>query len=177
VICLALLGLFYYLIFLFTGNSRWLKPLAILYTIYYILLVYIVTASNPVSVKLEPWNTTLSYEIPLMGPFVVLLVVLLYVSQIIGGFAYFTLYFRMSDPTQKYRILLVSWSIIIWFLSPFIAVAGGLTEQDWWQLVSRLIGLAAALTIIMAYLPPRWLKERYRIVSLRDEDKKLATHS
>jgi hypothetical protein len=154
VICLALLGLFYYLIFLFTGNSRWLKPLAILYTICYILLVYVVTASNPVSVTLEPWNTTLSYEIPLMGPFVVLLVVLLYVSQIIGGFAYFTLYFRMSDPTQKYRILLVSWSIIIWFLSPFIAVAGGLTEQDWWQLVSRLIGLAAALTIIMAYLPP-----------------------
>jgi hypothetical protein len=87
VTCLALLGLFYYLIFLFTGNSRWLKPLAILYTICYTLLVYVVTASNPVRVTLEPWNTTLSSEIPLMGPFVVLLVVLLFVSQIIGGFA------------------------------------------------------------------------------------------
>ena len=87
-------------------------------------------------------------------------------SQIIGGLAYFTLYFRVSDVTQKYRILLVSWSIIIWFLSPYCARAGGLAEQDWWQLASRLIGLAAALTILMAYLPPRWLKQRYGIVSL-----------
>lgn len=167
--CLALLGLFYYLIYLFTGNSRWLKPLAILYLVYYILLVYYVSASNPVNVTLEPWNVTLAYRTPLTGPFIVVLVVLLFVSQIIGGFAYFTLYFRVPDVTQKYRILLISWSIIIWFLSPFLAIAGGLSEQDWWQLVSRLIGLAAAVTILMAYLPPRRLKERYGIISLQDE--------
>jgi hypothetical protein len=44
-----------------------------------------------------------------------------------------------------------------------------LAQQDWWQLASRLIGLAAALTILMAYLPPRWLKQRYGILSLTDE--------
>jgi hypothetical protein len=167
--CLALWGLFYYLIFIFTGNSQWLTPLAILYTICYILLVYFVTASNPVNVTLEPWNTRLAYEVPLMGPFLVILIILLFVSQILGGFAYFTLYFRVPDVTQKYRILLVSWSIIIWFLSPFVGVATGLEEQDWWQLASRFIGLAAALTILMAYLPPRWLKQRYGILSLSDE--------
>ena len=51
-------------------------------------------------------------------------------------------------------------------------MAAGLAEQDWWQFASRLIGLAAALTILMAYLPPRWLKERYGIVSLPDETQK-----
>jgi hypothetical protein len=173
VICLALLGLFYYLIFLFTGNSRWLKPLAILYTIYYVLLVYVVTASNPVNVNLEPWSATLAYDVPLTGPFLVLLVVLLFGSQILGGFAYFTLYFRVRDVTQKYRILLVSWSIILWFLSPFVAIAGGLAEQDWWQLASRLLGLIAALTILLAYQPPRWLKLRYGIISLPDENQQI----
>jgi hypothetical protein len=29
--------------------------------------------------------------------------------------------------------------------------------------------LAAALTILMAYQPPRWLKQRYGIISLGDE--------
>jgi len=167
--CLALLGLFYYLIYLFTGSSQWLKPLAIVYTLIFILLVYFVTASNPVGVTLERWDTTLAYEVPFMGPIVRSLVVLVFASQIFGGFAYFTLYFRVPDVTQKYRILLVSWSIIVWFLGPFVGVALGLDERDWWQLVSRFLGLAAALAILMAYQPPQWLKQRYGILSLSDE--------
>ena len=169
VICIALWGLLYYLIYLFTGNSQVRVPLAIFYLIYYVLLVYYITASVPESINVDRWRTTLAYHAPLTGPFFVILIVLLLLPQILGGFAYFTLYFRVKEVTQKYRILLVSWSIIIWFLSPFAALAGGLAQQDWWQLVSRLIGLAAALTILMAYLPPRWLKERYGIVSLSDE--------
>jgi hypothetical protein len=168
--CLALLSLFYYLTYLFTGNSQWLKPLAILYSTLYILFVYVVTASNPVDVTLEPWNTTLAYDVPPTGPFILILVVLLFASQILGGFAYFTLYFRVPDVTQKYRILLVSWSIIVWFLSPFVGIAAGLEGQDWWQIVSRLLGLATALTIFMAYWPPGWLKQRYGIISLPDEN-------
>jgi hypothetical protein len=175
--CLALLGLIYYLIYLFTGNSRWLMPLAVLYTLYYMLLVYFMTVSDPINVTLEPWSAAVAYRYPPTGPAVVFLLALLFASPIFGGLVYFMLYFRVSDLTQKFRILLVSWSIIVWFLSPFAAIAGGLSEQDWWQLVSRLIGLAAALTILIAYLPPHWLKERYGIVSLSDEDKKLATHS
>jgi hypothetical protein len=167
--CLALLGLFYYLIFLFTGNSGWLKPLAVLYIIYYILLVYYMTASNPTNVTLGPWSATLAYRIPPTGPFIVILVVLLFVSQLIGGFAYFTLYFRVTNVTQKYRILLVSWSIILWFILPFVGIAADLGGEDWWELTSRTLGLAAALTILMAYLPPRWLKQRYGITSLTDE--------
>jgi Kef-type K+ transport system membrane component KefB len=126
----------------------------------------------PESINVDRWRASLDYRAPQTGPFFVFLLILLLLPQVIGGFAYFTLYFRVTEATQKYRVLLVSWSIIIWFLSPFIAIAGGLSEQDWWQLTSRLIGLAAALTILMAYLPPRWLKERYGIISLRDEIQK-----
>ena len=79
------------------------------------------------------------------------------------------LFFRVTGITQKYRVFLVSWSIILWFLSPVVALAGGLSQQDWWELASRLIGVAAAATILMAYLPPRWLKQRYGIISLSDE--------
>jgi len=168
-ICIALWGLLYYLIYLFTGNSRSRVPLAIFYITYYFMLVYYITTSIPSDVSVSRWNTTLTYRAPLTGPFFGVVVVLLLLPQIIGGLAYFTLYFRVPEVTQKYRVLLVSWSIIIWFLSPLIALAGGIGQQDWWQLASRFIGLAAALTILMAYLPPRWLKQRYGIISLSDE--------
>jgi len=169
VTCIALWGLLYYLIYLFTGNSRSLTPLLIFYIIYYVLLVYYITASIPSNINMSRWNTTLVYRAPLTGPFFIIIIILLLLPQIIGGLAYFTLYFRVSEITQRYRVLLVSWSIIIWFLSPVIALAGGLGQQDWWQLASRFIGLAAGLTILMAYLPPRWLKQRYGILSLGDE--------
>jgi hypothetical protein len=169
VICIALWGLLYYLIYLFTGKSRLFLHLAIFYTIYYVLLVYYITASNPENINVDYWRTALVYRAPLAGPLFALIIVLLLLPQIIGSLAYFTLYFRVHEATQKYRILLVSWSIIIWFLSPAFALAGGLAEQDWWQLVSRFIGLAAALTILMAYLPPRWLKQRYGIIALTEE--------
>ena len=168
IICVALWGLLYYLIYLFTGNSRSFVPLAVFYLIYYVLLVYFITASIPDNIKVSPWNTTLAYRAQLTGPFFVLIVVLLLLPQVIGGLAYFTLYFRVHEATQKYRVLLVSWSIIVWFLSPVLALAGGLAQQDWWQLASRFIGLAAALTILVAYLPPHWLKQRYGIISLSD---------
>jgi hypothetical protein len=167
--CIALWGLLYYLVYLFTGNRRLLPPLAAFYTLYYILLVYYTTASIPERVEVGRWNTTLIYHAPLTGPFFVILVVLLFFPQIIGSIAYLTLYFRVTDVTQKYRILLVSISIIVWFLSPYAAFAGGLSQHDWWQFTSRFLGLAAALTILMAYQPPRWLKQRYGIISLGDE--------
>jgi hypothetical protein len=168
-LCIALWGLLYYLIYLFTGNSRSQVPLTIFYMLYYVFLVYYITASMPSNVEISRWDTALAYRNTLSGPVFIILIVLLLLPQIIGGFAYFTIYFRVSDVTQRYRVLLVSWSIIVWFLSPVLGLAGGLSEQDWWQLASRLIGLGAAVTILMAYLPPRWVKERYGIISLGDE--------
>jgi len=169
IICLALWGLLYYLIYLFTGNRRSLVPSVVFYMIYYILLVYYITASIPDNVEVGRWDTSIVYRVPPTGPLVVIILVMLLLPQIIGGLAYFSLYFRVAEITQKYRILLVSLSIIVWFLSPVVALAGGLGQQDWWQFASRLIGLAAALTILMAYLPPRWLKQRYGVISLSDE--------
>jgi hypothetical protein len=167
--CVALWGLFYYLIYLFTGNRRLLIPSALFYMFYYTLLVYYITASIPDHVNVGRWDASLVYRAPPTGPLVAIVVAMLLFPQIVGGLAYFSLYFRVAEITQKYRVLLVSLSIIAWFLSPLLALAGGLAQQDWWELASRFIGLAAALSILMAYLPPRWLKQRYGVLSLSDE--------
>lgn len=169
VICIALLGLLYYLVYLYTGNQNSLWVLSVFYIVFYILLVYFTNVMVPNGVDVERWSTALSYGGAPSVAFTIVLIVMLIAPPVIGAFAYFMLYFRVTEITQKYRIFLVSWSIIIWFLSPVAAMAGGLSQQDWWELASRLIGLIAASTILMAYLPPRWLTERYGIISLSDE--------
>lgn len=168
-ICVALHGLMYYLLYLFTGNRRWLRPLTFFYIAYYMLLVYYINSREPTGVTVGRWTTTLAYQHAATGPFFALVLILLVVPQLVGSLAYFSLYFRVQEPTQKYRILLVSWSIIIWFLSAFLASATGLAQQDWWQIASRLIGLAAALTILTAYWPLPWMRRRFGVLSIAEE--------
>lgn len=167
--CVALHGLMFYLLYLFTGNRHLLGPLTVFYIAYYISLVYYVQASTPIDVMVERWRVTLVYQNQISGPFFLITLLLLVFPQIIGSLAYFTLYFRVQTVTQKYRIMLVSWSIIIWFLSAFFASISGLSQQDWWQVASRLIGLGAALTIMFAYQPPSWIERRFGVASIARE--------
>ena len=169
VICLGLHGLMYYLLYLFTGSRRLFTPLTLFYIAYYILLIFYVQARQPVGVHVGRWNATLEYDNPNTGPFFLIVLLLLVFPQILGSLAYFTLYFRVNSTTQKYRILLVSWSILVWFLSAFLASISGLAQQDWWQVTSRLIGLSAALAILLAYDPLPWIRRRLGVSSIVEE--------
>ncbi|MCL5611573.1 MAG: hypothetical protein M1485_03320 [Chloroflexi bacterium] len=68
-ICIALWGLLYYLVYLFTGSQRFLVPLTVFYILYYVLLVYYITVSDPIGVEIARWTTQLVYTHPLTGPF------------------------------------------------------------------------------------------------------------
>jgi hypothetical protein len=166
--CVALMGLMFYLLYLYTGKTSTIWAVGIFYFFYYGLLVYFVEASDPVGVTINRWNTSLQYQNVIRGPLYIIAFLLLVFPQIFGSLAYFMLFFRVNAKTQKYRILLVSWSIIIWFLSSFLAGISGLSTQDWWQIVSRLIGLGAALTILFAYQPPSWIKRRFGVAAIAE---------
>lgn len=166
---ISLCGLVYYLTYLFTGNRQLLLPLVIFYFIFYLLVIYYVAAGVPDHVAVNRWNTTLMSQNDLPAVVAVLIIMMLLFPQILGSLLYFTLFFRVQEITQKYRALLVSWSMLIWFASPLLSLIGNMEQQDWWQILGRAIGLAAALTILMAYLPPRWIRQRYGVLSLNDE--------
>jgi hypothetical protein len=168
-ICVGLFGMLYYLLYLFTGSTRWSTPLILFYLAYYTLMVYYISASVPVSVSLGRWDTNLEFQQPLTGPLIGVVLVLLVFPQIIGSLAYFTLFFRVKEATQKYRVAMVSMSILVWFLSAFLARIAGLSQFDWWQVASRLIGLAATLAILLAYKPMPWIKRRLGVISISDE--------
>ena len=168
VTCAALFGLIFYLLYLYTGLNHLFGPLAAFYFFYYALLIYYVQVRIPNDVNLDRWTVALEFENPIPGPLFLVALLFLFVPQLIGSLAYFMLYFQVREPTQKYRILLVSWSIFIWFMSGLLAGIAGLAQYDWWQIVSRLIGLGAALIILFAYRPPSWIKRRFGIAAIAE---------
>jgi hypothetical protein len=166
-ICIGLMGLLYYLLYLFTGRRGLLGPLVVVYAVFFVALLVEFYQANPIAVTVGRWAATVTYERPLTASATVLFTAALILPQILGAFAYLTVAFRVKDRTPRFRIVLVSTSIIVWFLSSLLASVGGLNEADWWQAASRSLGLLAALATYVAYNPPRYLTERYGIEPLR----------
>lgn len=164
VLCASLWGLLFYLVFLFTNSRRWAWPLGLGYLLYYGLLTYVILRNQPIGIHPvgpDDWNTQLDYlcggtaattdcvqKDPLYGAVFSFLIG----PQILAALAYLTFYFRVDEPIQKRRVLIVSLSILGWWGSSIPAGFNpGLAHDTTWQIVSRLIGLAAAGLIYYAY--------------------------
>src|SRR5687767_11285867 len=149
-LCVGLWGLLFYLLFLFTSRRDLARPLALGYVLYFAFLAYFIVAGEPTSVESTKWGQKLEYEDPIeSGPVYWAAILLLILPPFLAAGAYLSLYWKADQPVQKRRILLVSLSILVWFGSALVGT--GASESDWWRIVSRLIGLAAAATILYAY--------------------------
>lgn len=164
----ALMGLLYYLVFLYTGRREILLPIVAFYSVFGVTLAYYIAAANPTRVVVSRWTVGLAYERPFGTGFIIILVLLLIFPQIIAALLYFGLYFKVKDPAQRFRVAVVSWSLIIWLGSALLAAGANLSQSDAWQVASRGISLGAALAIFAAYFPPRWLRARLNFLPAVD---------
>jgi hypothetical protein len=152
VICVALAGLVQYLVFLYT-NRTILPALAVGYGAFFLLLLLYIWASDPSSVEPTRWGPELEFANEIdSGPLYWTVLVLMLVPPLLSAGAYLSLYRVATDRILKRRILLVSLSLIIWFGSSLIGATPGTQDADWWKLSSKLIALAAAGTILYAYV-------------------------
>ena len=157
----ALWGLVYYLVFVHTGNERWLGPLGMMHAGLFVGFLALSVWLRPVAVEAGEWSVTIGYARTLSGPLVAVLLATLLGPVLLAAVAYATLWFRTKDRAARYRVALVSGSFIVWFGSAALASASALVGSAWWPYASRLVGLAATLTLLAAYRPPapvrRWL--------------------
>lgn len=165
----SLVGLLHYLTYLFTGRDL-LVPIAIFYAAYYGLLEYTLLSANPTGVFVGDWRTDLAYAETSAGrnPLRLLSAAMLILPPVVGALAYFRLYFRVKSRTQRYRIALVSWSLVAWWIVAVIAGQREALGQEGFQLVNRFLGLAAALVILAAYLPPAAVRRRLGVAAYPD---------
>lgn len=155
----ALWGVLYFLIYLYTGSKRSLWPLSVIYAAFWIYLVYVTEAAGLDRITDDGWNVVADPN-PFTGTTLLVVLLVLIGPQIAASFALLRLFFKVDGATQKYRILLISQAFLIWFGLALIASITGLSELAWWPLVSRLLSLGAALAVLAAYLPPRFVQRR-----------------
>lgn len=157
----ALCGLVYYLVFLFTGNARALVPLATAYAAFFALTVYFLATSDIVGVSLGRWNVGLALGgEPATLPRL-LIFAFIALPELGGALAYAALLGRTRDPAQRYRIALVSSGIALWALCSILLGANALPDTDAPQVALRLAILGAIGLVFAAYHPPAFVRRRW----------------
>jgi hypothetical protein len=168
VILLALGGLLYYLVYLYTGRQGAWKPILLFYGLFWACLVYYVEALGPDGVQAGAINPQLHYaHDPQTDGFGPVLGVLLVLPIIGGAVGYSTLFFKAKEPTQRYRIAVVSVSIVLWFSFSLVGSLAGVSQALDWIVLSRLVSLGAAAAVYAAYRPPRWVQRRWGVQGVR----------
>jgi hypothetical protein len=135
----------------------------VFYAIYFLTLMVFILYQRPVGVIVEEYAASLDYARETGGIVVLILLILLIVPQIIAGLFYFLLYFRIEERYLRYRIMLVSWSIILWFGVSLVGALLGFSQLSYWPVISQLIGLSAAVFTYLAYYPTNWIQSRLRL--------------
>ena len=168
----ALWGLQFYLVYLYTGSRRSFVPLGVFYGLLFIgTLALIEYMGSPEGLTDNGWAIEVDPEPPELGlAFGLGFTLLIIGPQLVAAIAYARLFSKTRDRTQRYRIALITGSIIVWFGSSLVATGAQASDDLTYQLFSRIISIAGALVILMAYKPPQWIRAKYGIRSIRDDE-------
>lgn len=158
----SLVCLMYYLVYLQSGRQA-LVPLLALYSLYFVLQVYILSARDPIGVQSYGWRTEVVYaqnEIR-WGPATNLLIV---VPPVIGALMLFRVYRRVEGPTRRFRIAMIGGGFVLWWVTAIAAGQPQAWDVSWLQAANRIAGVAIAVGVLLAYEPMLWMQRRYGLV-------------
>ena len=163
--CLAAASLLYYVLYLVTGRGRLLAPILAYYLALYVALRWHSLSTGVVGIEVRAWQVATVHAAPLQGPAYTMIVGLVAVPLLLAIAAYGSLFFRVADPTARYRIGLVTLGLLGWILTEAIAFATGFASTSAGELTRRLAALGGTLVVLSAYLPPRWARDRLGVAA------------
>jgi hypothetical protein len=163
---LALWGLVSYLAYIYAGSRKVFAPVTAFHVLVLGLLAGLVAYLTPTGLTTNDWGVQVQYEQTVSGPLLALVILVILVPALAAAALYGTLYFRTTDRTARYRIGMTSGAFLLWFGVAALATPTGLSGWYWYPLVSRAVGLVATLMVILAYRPPRALRERYGVAAV-----------
>lgn len=164
VLCMALACLTFYLVFVFRGRLKDLPWIVGFYGGVYAFIVYVFAGLRAVDVRVGAFETRLVYD-PSPAPATFALVIaLLSLPQVLAAAANLALYRRVEGRSARFRVLMVSGSIALWFLSTLVADLGG--PDSPLALARPVFGILAAGCVLAAYAPPAWMQRRLGVDGL-----------
>ncbi|MBW3581825.1 MAG: hypothetical protein KY455_01885 [Euryarchaeota archaeon] len=167
IVFIALWGLVYYLLFVYTGDERLLPATLAFYVVLYVAVVYYIVQSGPQAVAMQGGEVVVVYRDPPQGLAERVLVGVVIGVPLLSAAAYASLLLRASGRSQRYRIGLVSATIMVWLGTGLLINLFFGLDTVLGHIVSRAIGLLAALVVLMAFFPPQWVQERFDVETVR----------
>lgn len=162
-------GLVGYLVLIYTGRRGWLVPLAAAYFALYVGAVYYYVNRWPVGEHVARWGAQLEYARPGGGLWWNLLVLAWFVPPALASLAYASLLRHLEAPEQRYRLVVVSFGFLVFFLpAPFGWITG---SWEWWGLVEKSLALCSTLVFLAAFSPPAFARRRFGAKPLLDEER------
>lgn len=165
VVCAALWGLLAYLLALFTPRREALAALSAFYAAFYLLVLFDVTAGRPLAVDVGRWEAELVYQRAAPPWLTTVKFTALVAPPFLGGLALLAFLPSERLATHRYRIALVSTSLVGWSFVAVLVPLPFLQGSDAFQLGIRMLGLATAGAIYMAYVPPQWVSRRLGVTA------------
>lgn len=172
----ALVGFTSYLAFLFLGTHRLAPFIAGTYAALCAWTVGFAILHPASSYHFEAWR-------PIMergaagGPTPAVMAILLVLPVVAGTLALGVLRARTRDKDARYRLLLVTGSLVAWLVGVAIVSLPPIANATGAQVGGRLAVLASAATIVLAYKPPdlirSWLGHEDAEREMRERSAKL----
>lgn len=165
-LALSLVGLMYYLFYLFRGKG-YLPFLVAMYGTYAAFQIYTVLRGQPDGIDLWRWRTDLHYTVANPPVFQLVNLVFIIILPVGGALALWRLYPKVATRGQRFRLVAVSTGFTAWWLYAVVAGQPALFDNDAVQSLNRLLGLVIALVILVAYEPPAWVRRRFGVEPYR----------
>ena len=162
-VCVAVWGLVFYVTYLYTGKTKSFLLGLTFYAVIFGGMVFAL-ASDATGMELAAWHQSVVRLAILTGPLLSGIIVAFLIPALVALAGYAGLYRRVKSPAQRFRLGLSIGSLIIWFGLAILAWAGGFADSLPWVYLGRLLALAAALGVLIAYRPPRWVAQRLQLV-------------
>lgn len=156
-IAVAVWGLVYYLVYLYTGNPKWFWPITAFYVALAFALLYLVAWLDPNGFDAAG---RLTYANKQLGPAPSIALGLAFSGPVVlSALGYGSLFFQAREPAARYRIALVSGAFLVQFgwslTSSMLQLSRRFPDSVALPLIGSGLALLAAAAIVLAFRPPR----------------------
>lgn len=163
----AVWGLVYYLAYLYTGSRRIFWPITAFYVGLAFVLLFLIAWLHPVGFDA---TGRVSYEREaLPGGTGVVLGLFFSGPVVLAALAYGSLFFRVKEAAARYRVGMVSGAFLLQFgwslVSSMLQLNRRYPNSATLSFISSAIAVLAAIAILMAFKPPRIVRERLAAVA------------
>lgn len=157
---LALGGLMYYLLFLFTGRRDLLLPVAAAYLAQHAFTIYYYVRLGPMRTVVTGWDVRVVPAAPADPALSAAFGLTLALPVVLACGAYVAIALRHGDRQQRYRVALIGVALGQWFLLLLVSFLLGLQQREWFSMLYQVPGLLSAALVVVALRPPAWLRAR-----------------